>query len=290
MKSSLNAKWGIFVLFSAIIILIVISLTFYEVYNLGNHKGFEPDQPISYSHKLHAGDLKISCLYCHFGAEKSKHAGIPPVSVCMNCHKTITTRAESDALSKELFNIPLKEYQKIRDKYKNIDKKVEEWRKLKKLKDPKSKQNAQLILNEINKFLAGLSAEEYKKYQYPVKMQNRTQQSEKNIQMIHDAYNLGTSISWIKIHNLPDHVYFNHAQHFVVGGKSILGREVKTEEDRRQTCKQCHGEVWKMEKVRQEQPLTMGWCIDCHRKSKSPGNPKKTVAQMGGQDCARCHQ
>lgn len=48
--------------------------------------GYQPDQPIAYSHKLHAGDMKIDCKYCHTGVEKSRHAMVPPLSTCMNCH------------------------------------------------------------------------------------------------------------------------------------------------------------------------------------------------------------
>ena len=55
------------------------------------NQGYEPVQPIAYSHAQHAGELKIDCLYCHFGAEKSRHAGVPPVSVCMNCHEKVRT-------------------------------------------------------------------------------------------------------------------------------------------------------------------------------------------------------
>lgn len=57
------------------------------------HKGYEPTQPINYSHRLHAGELGIDCKYCHFGAEKGRHAGIPPVNVCMNCHKVVKTNS-----------------------------------------------------------------------------------------------------------------------------------------------------------------------------------------------------
>jgi hypothetical protein len=52
----------------------------------GETQGYEPVQPIAYSHRLHAGDLKIQCMYCHSGADKSRHAGIPSMNVCMNCH------------------------------------------------------------------------------------------------------------------------------------------------------------------------------------------------------------
>jgi hypothetical protein len=72
----------------------------------GNQQDYEPVQPIAYSHRLHAGELQISCQYCHFGAEKSRHAGIPPASVCMNCHKFVTAplgaiRAEDELAAKE---------------------------------------------------------------------------------------------------------------------------------------------------------------------------------------------
>ncbi len=56
----------------------------------GDHSGYAPDQPIAYSHRLHAGELGIACLYCHAGAETSRHAGIPAASICMNCHKTVS--------------------------------------------------------------------------------------------------------------------------------------------------------------------------------------------------------
>lgn len=56
----------------------------------GVDTGYEPAQPIAYSHRLHAGELQIPCQYCHYGAERSRHAGIPPTSVCMNCHRFVT--------------------------------------------------------------------------------------------------------------------------------------------------------------------------------------------------------
>lgn len=62
-----------------------------RTFNLpGNHEGYEPVQPIAFSHRLHAGELAIDCLYCHSGADKSRHAGIPAANVCMNCHKFVT--------------------------------------------------------------------------------------------------------------------------------------------------------------------------------------------------------
>ncbi|MDH3591513.1 MAG: cytochrome c3 family protein [Planctomycetota bacterium] len=56
----------------------------------GNHQGYSPDQPIAYSHRLHAGELGIDCRYCHFAAAQSRHAGIPPAGTCMNCHKSVS--------------------------------------------------------------------------------------------------------------------------------------------------------------------------------------------------------
>lgn len=57
--------------------------------NLGISEGYAPQQPIAFSHALHAGTYSIPCLYCHFGAETSRHAGIPPTSLCMGCHNRI---------------------------------------------------------------------------------------------------------------------------------------------------------------------------------------------------------
>jgi len=56
----------------------------------GDNKGYAPAQPIAFSHRVHAGDLRISCFYCHSGAESSRYAGIPAANVCMNCHVSVT--------------------------------------------------------------------------------------------------------------------------------------------------------------------------------------------------------
>ncbi len=85
------------------------------------------------------------------------------------------------------------------------------------------------------------------------------------------------AIEWVRIHNLPDHAYFNHSQHVVVGGLE---------------CQTCHGPVEEMEVVYQYSDLGMGWCINCHREEKVKvlGEPTdKTVAEMGGLNCAACH-
>lgn len=187
--------------------------------------GYKPEQPIKFSHKLHAGDNAIDCRYCHNSVEKSRHAGIPTVNVCMNCHKGIQTGP------------------KYGDK-------------------------------EISKIYAAAG--------FDVKTQTYDHSKENPIQ-------------WIKVHNLPEHVYFNHSQHVVVG---------------KQECTTCHGNVKEMTVAEQKKPLTMAWCIECHRKTevamegnayydklhaylkdKYKGQHMKTftVAQMGGLECAKCH-
>lgn len=100
------------------------------------------------------------------------------------------------------------------------------------------------------------------------------------------------AVEWVRIHNLPDFAYFNHSQHV-----SVAGIE----------CQKCHGPIQEMEIVYQHAPLTMGWCINCHRETnvKIEGNPyyeeihaqlakqygveKVTAAQMGGLECGKCH-
>jgi len=72
----------------------------------GNQQGYEPIQPIAFSHRLHAGEMQIACIYCHSAAEVSRHAGIPPASTCMNCHRFVAAtqaaiRAEDALATKE---------------------------------------------------------------------------------------------------------------------------------------------------------------------------------------------
>ena len=190
---------------------------------IGVDKGYQPIQPIAFSHKVHAGDNKIDCKYCHFEVRRSKFAGIPPVNVCMNCHKFIS---EGSIHGK-------KEIQKIYDAI-GFDPEKSEY-----IKD------------------------------YPQK-----------------------PIKWIRVHNLPDFVYFNHNQHVEVG---------------KLDCKECHGPIEEMDEVYQYSDLTMGWCIDCHIKkeidlkssdyykmvheqlAKKFNVEKLTVSMMGGLECAKCH-
>jgi hypothetical protein len=210
---------------------------------LGRQQGYQPSQPIYFSHKVHAGINQINCQYCHSAVSESKHAMIPPVNVCMNCHKVINTYEKGPKLYNE-------EGQEI-----NGTAQIE-------------------LLLDYAGFKPGPGAQ-----WDPAKAK---------------------PIEWIKIHNLPDHVYFNHAQHVVAGKVS---------------CQSCHGNIQEMDKVKQVSELSMGWCINCHRETKvdfynkndSSGNKfysiyekfqndlaakrmdSVTVKDIGGLECQKCH-
>jgi len=201
---------------------------------LGRQKDYMPEQPIFYSHKVHAGINQINCLYCHAGAEKSKHAMIPSENICINCHKAIKEYSGPELTTAE-------------------GKKVDGTAEIAKLYD-----------------YVGWDPEAGK-YTKP-----------------------GRPIEWTKIHNLPDHVYFNHSQHVVAG---------------QQQCQTCHGAITEMDEVHQFSDLSMGWCINCHRTTKvqfADNNyysifeklhqdikDKKidsvTVEMVGGTECQKCH-
>lgn len=197
---------------------------------LGIDQGYQPVQPIHFSHKIHAGDNKIDCKFCHSSARVSKTSGIPALNVCMNCHKSIFeyNGETTPEHSKEFYD------------------------------------------GEIMKLYAAAgwddAEQQYTGDEQPVK--------------------------WVRIHNLPDFVYFNHSQHVSVGN---------------QECQTCHGPVEEMEVMYQYSPLTMSWCVDCHRTtnidvkdnayytkvheelSKKYEVDQLTVAQMGGLECGKCH-
>ncbi|MCX6352680.1 MAG: hypothetical protein NTX03_12605 [Bacteroidetes bacterium] len=123
-------------------------------------------------------------------------------------------------------------------------------------------------------------------------VQEGQQYGSSEIAKVVSYYNANKPVKWVRVHNLPDHVYFNHSQHVVAG-------KVK--------CEQCHGKVAEMERVVQNATLEMGWCVNCHRETKvNKTNPyytatydfikkhkedktKFTVAQLGGLECAKCH-
>ena len=236
-KSTRKPLWKAFVdnqflmLCSAIIMLLVSAYFVYGfLMQIGVNQGYEPVQPIHYSHKIHSGDNEIDCNYCHSSARVSKHSGIPSLNVCMNCHKSIYeyNGETTEEYSKEFYDA------------------------------------------EIQKL--------YKAVGWDDESQEYTGETQ--------------AVKWVRIHNLPDFSYFNHAQHVSVGGIE---------------CQTCHGPVEEMEIMYQYSPLTMGWCINCHREtnvkvkdnqyyekiheqlSKKYGVEKLTAAQMGGLECGKCH-
>jgi len=205
---------------------------------LGIDQGYAPIQPIHYSHKIHAGDNKIECKYCHSSARVSKHSGIPALNVCMNCHKSIY------------------EYQG----------------------NPEGPSPEDLANGYTNEFYTGEIQKLYKAVGWDEENQEYTGETR--------------PVEWVRIHNLPDFAYFNHSQHVSVAGVE---------------CQTCHGPVEEMEIMYQYSPLTMGWCINCHKEtninvadnayyenihaelSKTYGVDKLTAAQMGGLECGKCH-
>ena len=219
------------VLVSAIFLLLASAYFAYGwMAQIGIDQGYQPVQPIHFSHKIHAGDNKIDCKYCHSSARVSKTSGIPSLNVCMNCHKSISEYGG----------------------------------------DVTAEYNKEFYDGEIQKLYAAAGWND----------------AEQNYS------GKPSAVKWVRIHNLPDFAYFNHSQHVTVG---------KVE------CQTCHGPVEEMEIVYQHAPLTMGWCINCHREtnidlkdnayytkiheelSKKYGVNELTAAQMGGMECGKCH-
>jgi len=141
--------------------------------------GYAPEQPIPYSHKLHAGELGIDCRYCHSNVERSHEAQVPPTQTCMGCHAVV--RKDSPRL-----------------------------------------------------------------------------------QRLRDSWESGEPVEWLRVHKLPDHAFFDHSAHLAVG----VG------------CVTCHGRVDQMDVVRQDQPLNMAWCLECHRDPEPNLRPKSEITNM----------
>jgi hypothetical protein len=80
------------ILGSLISLMLLTAMGMRMLVRVGVHEGYSPAQPIAFSHKLHAGDNQVPCLYCHFAASQSRHAGIPPTNVCMNCHGLLSNQ------------------------------------------------------------------------------------------------------------------------------------------------------------------------------------------------------
>lgn len=144
--------------------------------------GYQPTQPVPFSHALHAGKLGMDCRYCHSTVEKAAFAAVPPTQTCMNCHHVL--RTDSSRLAKVI-----------------------------------------------------------------------------------ESWNTGDPIKWVKIHDLPDYAYFDHSAHVNKG----VG------------CVTCHGRVDQMEVVYQAQPLSMAWCLDCHREPEKYLRPLDKITVMNYQ-------
>lgn len=184
-----------------------------DAMRLGRQQDYAPDQPIKFSHKVHAGDNGIDCKYCHTTSEQSKSAGIPATNLCMNCHVIIREGTHSGKF-------------------------------------------------EIAKIV--------------------------------NAVETGKPVEWVRIHNLPEHVYFSHAIH--VGSGKL-------------DCTSCHGQVKEMDVLKQHADLSMGWCVNCHRETnvnfttnkyyehysqlhedlKSGKIKSVTAEKIGANDCSKCH-
>lgn len=146
--------------------------------------GYQPTQPVPFSHKIHAGELKMDCRYCHVNVEKAAHASVPPTATCINCHSPIGPDG-APALS-------------------------------------------------------------------------AVHPASEKLRAVHQSWESGESIPWVRVHKLPDFVYFNHAAHVTRGV----------------SCVSCHGRIDTMEKVYQAKELSMAWCIDCH------SNPAEHIREV----------
>ena len=231
-------------------------LAAYGIWNwlmwIGVYKGYKPEQPIYFSHKIHAGENKIDCQLCHSSAKYGKVSEIPSMNVCMNCHRTIS------------------EYN---GKYMEPGK------------------DKAFYDGEIQNIYAATCWDPASQ-QYTGKTQ---------------------PVEWVRIHNMPDFVYFDHSQHVVAGEQAIISSHNKKNPEAKidVVCKACHGQVDTMNVVQMANDFTMGWCIECHRttevdmnngynkeyfknlhdklKKQYGSGTKITVDAIGGLECGKCH-
>ncbi|MCC6412190.1 MAG: cytochrome c3 family protein, partial [Saprospiraceae bacterium] len=247
---------------------------------MGRQQEYQPTQPIAFSHKIHAGINKVDCQYCHDSARRSKHSSIPGTNTCMNCHTAVKkgTISGTSEITKIFASIGFDPTtNKYVEGYENwSDKQIEElykkWIGQEYMADNSlsamDDNGRTLVENQWEGIVKALKNDSNGKIQGP--------------------------IEWVRIHNLADHAYFNHAQHVTVG---------KIE------CQKCHGPVQEMEEVYQYSTLGMGWCINCHRETevkfaendyykqferyhdelKSGKREKVTVEDVGGLECQKCH-
>ncbi len=249
--------------------------------NLGRQQGYQPTQPIKFSHVTHSGVHKIDCNYCHDGARRSKHSVIPAANTCLNCHKAI--KVGSAYGTAELTKIYASTGFDPRGDtlIKNYDQKTDK---------------------EIEAIYKGWISDNYIKEKNTMDAEGEAliaSQWDGIVASLTDKKTGDTKIQgpieWTRIHNLADHVYFNHAQHVTVG---------------KVACQNCHGKVEEMEEVKQYAPLSMGWCINCHRQTEvkfadnkyydnyyemyhkqieNKERSKVTVEDIGGTECQKCH-
>ncbi|RIK84603.1 MAG: hypothetical protein DCC68_01205 [Planctomycetota bacterium] len=185
----------------------------------GNHQGYAPEQPIAFSHRLHADELQIHCQYCHSAAGESRHAGIPSGEACMRCHKFVT--APFGAMQTEA-----------------------------QAADAEKRKPRTIVSDELRKLYDAMGLDD-------------------NLEP--SATQKPRPIPWVRVHNLPDFVYFDHRAHVNAGV----------------TCQHCHGPVESMQTVEQFSTLSMGWCVNCHRDAAANGIQGKAVSPS--LDCAACH-
>ncbi|MEN0109589.1 MAG: cytochrome c3 family protein [Planctomycetota bacterium] len=155
------------------------------------YTGYQPEQPVPFSHKLHAGELKMDCRYCHYTVDQAAHAAVPATNTCGNCHNA----------------------------QQNPDGTL-----------------AKTVVHSVS-----------------VKLQP-----------VRDSLATGEPVLWERIHDLADYVYFNHSAHVNKG----VG------------CVECHGRIDKMEVVYQHEPLSMSWCLDCHRNPEPHLRPLDQITNM----------
>ena len=176
---SLNRLPAIVAVAAALLGGVVTGVVWYYFSPSNTQVGYQPHQPVAYSHWLHAGQMGIDCRYCHANIERAAHAMIPPTQTCMNCHTLV--RTDSARLT-------------------------------------------------------------------PVR----------------ESWASGDPIAWVRVHRLPDHAYFDHSVHLSAG----VG------------CVECHGRIDQMEVVRQVQPLSMAWCLECHRNPAPHIRPIDQITNM----------
>ena len=164
--------------------------------------GYQPLQPVAFSHKVHAGQLGMDCRYCHDGVEKSWYSNIPSADTCMKCHAEV-----------------------LKD-------------------DPR--------LAPVHESFYGEDI-------------NKNGKLDKSEDLNKNGKNDRPPIPWVQVHRTPDYVYFNHAVH--------VNRGV--------SCVHCHGRVDEMDEVKHAKPLSMAFCLDCHRNPHKKLRPLDKVTDLG---------